>query len=95
MPQALASWLDWLQQHAEIFTLISASLLLLSAWLSNWLVKRILVRAVCHMIDATALGRNAQNLDNELIKRLANIVPALLVSAGIGWFPAFRKAWSA
>ncbi|VXC39058.1 Miniconductance mechanosensitive channel YbdG [Pseudomonas sp. 8BK] len=92
MPQALASWLDWLQQHAEIFTLISASLLLLSAWLSNWLVKRILVRAVCHMIDATALGRNAQNLDNELIKRMANIVPALLISAGIGLVPGLPES---
>ncbi|WP_339410389.1 mechanosensitive ion channel family protein [Pseudomonas sp. EA_35y_Pfl2_R5] len=92
MPQALASWLDWLQQHAEIFTLISAGLLLLSAWLSNWLVKRILVRAVCHLIDATALGRNAQNLDNELIKRLANIVPALLISAGIGLVPGLPES---
>jgi miniconductance mechanosensitive channel len=91
MPQALAAWLDWLQQHAEIFTLISASLLLLSAWLSNWLVKRILVRVVCHLIDATALGRNAQNLDNELIKRLANIVPALLISASIGLIPGLPE----
>jgi miniconductance mechanosensitive channel len=87
MPQALASWLDWLQQHAELFTLISVSLLLLSAWLSNWLIKRILVRALCRLLDATALGRNAQNLDNQLIQRLANVVPALLISAGVGLIP--------
>jgi miniconductance mechanosensitive channel len=87
MPQALAAWLDWLQQHAELFTLSAAGLLLLSAWLGNWLVKRIFVRALCCLIDTTALGRNAQNLDNELIKRLANIVPALLISAGVGLIP--------
>ncbi|EDO25378.1 predicted protein, partial [Nematostella vectensis] len=87
MPQALASWFDWLQQHTELFTLISVSLLLLSAWLSNWLIKRILVRALCRLLDATALGRNAQNLDNQLIQRLANVVPALLISAGVGLIP--------
>ena len=87
MPQALASWFDWLQQHAELFTLISVSLLLLSAWLSNWLIKRILVRALCRLLDSTALGRNAQNLDNQLIQRLANVVPALLISAGVGLIP--------
>ena len=92
MPQALATWLDWLQQHAELFTLSATGALLLTAWLSNWLVKRILVRALCRLIDATALGRNAQHLDNQLIKRLANIVPALLISAGVGLIPGLPES---
>ena len=87
MPQALAVWLEWLQQHPELFTLAATMLLLIAAWLGNWLVKRILVRGICRLLDATPLGRNAQNLDNELIKRLANIVPALLISAGVGLIP--------
>ncbi len=87
MPQALAVWLEWLKQHPELFTLAATTLLLITAWLGNWLVKRILVRGICRLLDATALGRNAQNLDNELIKRLANIVPALLISAGVGLIP--------
>lgn len=80
-------WLDWLNTHPELQTLTYAALLIVVAWLSNWLVKRILVRGLCRLIDATALGRNAENLDNELIKRLANIVPALLISAGVGLIP--------
>ncbi|MEX6501241.1 mechanosensitive ion channel family protein [Pseudomonas zhanjiangensis] len=92
MPQALATWFDWLQQQAELFTLAAAGLLILSAWLGNWLVKRILVRILCRLIDATALGRNAQHLDNQLIKRLANIVPALILFAGIGLVPHLPDA---
>lgn len=92
MPQTLATWFDWLQQHAELFALAATALLLIAAWLGNWLVKRILVRALCRLIDATALGRNAQELDNALIRRLANIVPALILAAGIGLVPHLPDA---
>ena len=87
MKQQLAITLEWLEHYPELYTLISVGLLVLAAWLGNWVVKRILVRGLCRLLDATALGRNAQNLDNELIKRLANIVPALLISAGVGLIP--------
>jgi miniconductance mechanosensitive channel len=87
MKQQLAITLEWLERYPELHTLISLALLLLAAWIGNWVVKRILVRGLCRLLDATALGRNAQNLDNELIKRLANIVPALLISAGVGLIP--------
>lgn len=85
-------WLDWLNAQPALQTLAFSALLVVAAWLSNWLVKRILVRALCRLIDATALGRNAQNLDNELIKRLANIVPVLILSAGVGLVPHLPDA---
>ncbi|WPC04159.1 mechanosensitive ion channel family protein [Pseudomonas benzenivorans] len=92
MTDHYATALEWLERYPELYSLIGLGLLLLSAWLGNWLVKRILVRALCRLIDATALGRNAQHLDNELIKRLANIVPALIISAGIGLVPHLPDA---
>ncbi|WP_439887720.1 mechanosensitive ion channel family protein [Pseudomonas sp. MBLB4123] len=92
MTDHYATALEWLERYPELYSLIGLGLLLLSAWLGNWLVKRILVRALCRLIDATALGRNAQHLDNELIKRLANIVPALIISAGIGLVPHLPAA---
>ncbi|MCG4451805.1 mechanosensitive ion channel family protein [Pseudomonas sp. MMS21-TM103] len=85
-------WLDWLNTHPELQTLIFSALLIIAAWLSNWLVKRILVRALCRLIDATTLGRNAQELDNQLIKRLANIVPALILFTGVGLLPHLPDA---
>ena len=92
MQEQYAATLEWLERYPELHTLISLGLLLLSAWLGNWLVKRILVHALCRLVDATALGRNAQNLDNQLIKRLANIVPTLILFAGIGLVPHLPDA---
>src|SRR3990167_2849144 len=73
MQEQYAATLEWLERYPELHTLISLGLLLLSAWLGNWLVKRILVHALCRLVDA---GRGPGS-DNQLIKRLANIVPTL------------------
>lgn len=87
MPQALATWLDWLQQHPELFTLSATVLLVLVALLSNWIVKRILVRGLYRAVNATQFGREAQIQHNGIIKRLANIVPALVLSSGVTLIP--------
>ncbi|NQD92801.1 mechanosensitive ion channel family protein [Pseudomonas sp. CrR25] len=92
MTEHYAATLEWLERYPELYSLISLGLLAMAAWIGNWVVKQILVRALCRLIDATALGRNAQNLDNELIKRLANIVPALIVAAGVGLVPHLPDA---
>jgi miniconductance mechanosensitive channel len=44
------SWLDWLNAHPELQTLTFSVLLIIAAWLSNWLVKRILVRGLYHLL---------------------------------------------
>lgn len=87
MPQALATWLDWLQQHPELLTLSATALLVLVALLCNWIVKRILVRGLYRAVNATQFGREAQIQHNGIIKRLANIVPALVLSSGVTLIP--------
>lgn len=92
MNDAYNKALAWLELYPKLDTLTALIALIMTAWLANWLVKRILVHTLCRLIDATALGRNAEHLDNQLIKRLANIVPALLISAGIGLVPGLPES---
>ncbi|BAN46886.1 mechanosensitive ion channel family protein [Metapseudomonas resinovorans] len=73
-------WLVWLRQHDELHTVVSTTVLLLLAWASNWLVKRILLRGLFRITGA-------QIQDHGLIKRLANVVPALVLAFGVKVVP--------
>ncbi|HYQ37677.1 MAG TPA: mechanosensitive ion channel family protein [Pseudomonas sp.] len=92
MANHLQAWLDWLEHQPLLFTLASSALLLAVAWLANWLVKHILVRGLYKLLDATELGRQTHLHDHGVIRRLANVVPALILSAGIELVPGLPKA---
>lgn len=91
MPHELATWMDWLKGHPELLTLCASTLLVLGAWLANWMVKRILVRGLYRALSATAVGRNTHLGENGMIKRLANIVPALILSSGVVLIPGLPE----
>jgi len=84
--------LDWLEHYPELYTLLSALLLLVAAWLANWLVKRILVRGLYRALRASVLGDDKALMDSRIIARLANIVPAFIVYAGVGLVPELPDA---
>ncbi len=84
--------IDWLEQYPQLYTLISLTLLILAAWLANWVVKRILVRGLLRLLKASPIGHE-QSLENaRFISRLANIVPAMVLSAGIVLIPGLPEA---
>jgi len=83
MPQQYTASLEWLQQYTEIFTLLSVALLLLVAWIANWIVKRILVRGIYKALSATPLGADPVVREAGVVARLANIVPAIIIAIGI------------
>lgn len=83
MPEQYTASLEWLQQYPELFTLLSASLLVLVAWIANWIVKRILVRGIYKALSATPLGADPVVREAGVVARLANIVPALIIAIGI------------
>ncbi|MGA4636104.1 mechanosensitive ion channel family protein [Pseudomonas solani] len=91
MPHELATWMDWLKGHPELLTLCASTLLVLGAWVANWMVKRILVRGLYRALSATAVGRNTHLGENGMIKRLANIVPALILSSGVVLIPGLPE----
>ena len=92
MPNELTTWMDWLNTQPELLTLTATLALIVAAWLSNWVVKRILVRAIYRLVGATALGRHGQIKECGIIKRLSNIVPALVLSSGVVLVPGMPAA---
>lgn len=78
---------DWLENYPHLYTIIGLSLLLLVAWVANWIVKRILVRGVYRVLKTSHLGRYSSLAESPFIRRMANIVPALILSAGIVIIP--------
>lgn len=89
MSDDLAGWLDWLRAHPELQTLLASATLIFAAWLSNWIVKRILVRGLYRLLQHT---RENKLQDFGVIKRLSNIVPALVLSIGVTTVPGLPEA---
>ena len=89
MQEQLSEGLVWLQAHPELHTLVAVSALLLGAWLSNWIVKRILVRGLYRLLRQQ---RHAPLQDFGIIRRLSNVVPALVLSLGIAAVPGLPEA---
>lgn len=84
MSDWLATLDHWRELSPELFMAGSLLLLVLLSWLANWLTKNILVRAVSKAFNATPFAQNALQQDFGIIARLANVVPALVLAAGVG-----------
>ncbi len=89
MQDELSSSLDWLRAHPVLQTLVASAALLFAAWLANWVVKRILVRGLYKVLRSS---RDAQLQDFGIIRRLSNIVPALVLSIGVNAVPGLPEA---
>ncbi|CAE6897396.1 MULTISPECIES: mechanosensitive ion channel family protein [Pseudomonas] len=94
MPEQLNTWMAWLEQHPDLFTLCASVLLVLIAVACNWLVKRILVRGLQMVASSTRLWREAQLHDSGIIKRLSNVVPALIISKGVTLIDGFPETFA-
>ena len=82
---------DWLLGLAEGYpwldTLLALVLLLAVVWLSSLITRHGLMRAVRRALDSTALGQDPHVGLGRIITRLAHVVPALVLWAGIGLVP--------
>jgi miniconductance mechanosensitive channel len=77
--------IEWLENHAVLQTFIYSGLLLLVAWFVNSVVKVLLIKLAFNLLSVISL----ENLrsGNKLIKRLANILPAIVIAIGIPFIP--------
>ncbi len=83
--------INWLEHYPQLYTLIALTALILGAWIANWIVKRILIRGLMHLLRATPIGQDNALHDSKVVSRLANIVPALILSIGIGVVPGLPE----
>lgn len=46
----------WLENYPYLYTLLALCLLIIAAWLANWVVKKVLIRGLLRLIRATPLA---------------------------------------
>lgn len=78
---------EFTSQYPFVETIGALAILLLVAFLANFLVKRVLLRVVEHLLSRTPLGKNPDIRVQEVIRRLVNIVPAIVIASGIALVP--------
>ncbi|WP_119254829.1 mechanosensitive ion channel family protein [Shinella zoogloeoides] len=80
-----------ISNFADIHPILTTGIALLAlgfaALFANYVVKALLVRTLNRVLAFTAFGRDPELRRHGLIERLANVMPALVVSAGIALVP--------
>jgi miniconductance mechanosensitive channel len=71
------------------YTGLVVTALLLAAWLANWLTKRVLLRGIQRALQASMARGEAHGSEVRMrvIPRLANVVPAMVIAAGVSVVP--------
>lgn len=79
--------MHYFESYPWLLTLVAASGLLVAAVFANFVVKSLLLRGLDKIFSRTAIGKDPEIRGNGVIPRLANVVPALALSLGIGLVP--------
>ncbi|WP_339878462.1 mechanosensitive ion channel family protein [Pseudidiomarina gelatinasegens] len=91
MQEQFQQWQQWLSEHPDMDTIVKLALLLLGAWLANFIVKKVLMRGAMTALSYTPAGKDRQLFERNIIARLANVVPALVISYGISAVPGLQE----
>ena len=84
--------LAMLEPYPWAHTAIGVVAVLLAAWLANWLTKRVLLRGLKRLLRASPLGGGQDSeVRLQVIPRLANVVPALVVAGGVAAVPGLPQ----
>lgn len=85
MLEKLNLMIEWLEKFAVLQTLIYTIALLLLAWFANSVLKVLLIKLCANLL--TAVPFENASYANRVIKRLANVLPAIVISVGIAFIP--------
>ncbi len=87
----MMQWIDWfnttMAPHPRLYVALTVCALCLVAWLANWITQHILLAVLGHLVKATRSKWDDAILKRKVLSRLANVVPALVLLAGIGLIP--------
>ncbi len=78
---------DLMNVHPLVGTGVALLLLVLAALFANYVVKALLLRGLNRVLAYTAYGRDPELRRYGFIERLANVMPALVIAAGIALVP--------
>ena len=75
------------ETHPLIVTGLAIVALAVAALFANYVVKALLLRGMHRLLEFTSFGRDPELRRHGVIERLANIMPALVISRGIALVP--------
>ncbi|MCX7557712.1 mechanosensitive ion channel family protein [Xanthomonadaceae bacterium JHOS43] len=81
---------EMLEPHPGLYAALVVCALCVAAWLANFVTKKVLLRALRRALRATvmpAVAGDGRDFRFGVIPRLANIVPALVLMAGVALVP--------
>ena len=78
---------DLFETYPYVGTAVALVALVLAALFANYVVKAVLLRVLNRVLAYTAYGRDPELRRHGLIERLANVMPALVISTGIALVP--------
>lgn len=71
----------------EIRALIGVGLIAVLAWVANWIVKKVLLRLLTRALRMLPVSEGQITFDATVVRRLSNVVPALIMHNGIALLP--------
>lgn len=89
MNEMLSEAVTWWPSYPWLDTIGALLLLIAASWLANFIAKRILVRGLMSLLQMrrAAKGRTGGLAHMAFISRLANVIPALVITYGIRFVP--------
>lgn len=91
MPELPPQLVEWMEAQDWIYTLYAIVIVLLASWMANFITKRILIRGIDKLIDSK-LTRPGMLQGRAFIRRLANVIPALVITFGVRLIPDLPEA---
>ncbi|RUO27052.1 mechanosensitive ion channel protein MscS [Aliidiomarina minuta] len=83
----IVGWFEWLEQYPSVYISLSILLLVVLAVFSNWVTKYVLLTGLTRLLQSTPIGKDELFNESRVIVRLANVVPALVLSYGVVLIP--------
>lgn len=87
MEQHYEPLIGWLKAYPFALTIICLCLLVLAAWVANYIAKIILVRGIHGLLKLTPWPDDDLLIEHNVISRLSNTVPAMVLSVGVKLVP--------
>lgn len=83
------SLLNSVTQDATLQLLLALSALIIIAWVANFIVKQVLLKGLFKLLGSRSMHNAAEELS--FVSRLANVVPAMVISTGIHLVPGLPE----
>lgn len=85
-------FITYLQAYPYAYTAVCLVTLILAAWLSNFIIKHIILASIRRIVGKFQNVHNQDSIDTPIATRLANIVPISVISLFIAQIPGLPES---